>query len=68
MRKVLFRSKALSDIHTFSDGLAEFYRKFYTDTGLENEDEIVERYLASARTMFQEVRIGFTDSFRNGII
>lgn len=56
MPKVLLTEKARIELHVFIRNYEESFVELYTDSGIENEDEIIENFLQSGRSLYQKIR------------
>jgi|SRR3989344_799432 len=56
MPKVLLTEKARIELYVFVHNYEESFVELYTDSGIENEDEIIENFLQSGRSLYQKIR------------
>lgn len=55
MLKISFSKTVKSKITVFTDFLKEYYRKFYNDSGLPNEDDIINMYVIITDRLTEEI-------------
>gem|GEM_PF-5595091 len=64
MLKVSFSKTVKSKIAGFTDFLKDYYRKFYNDSGLPSEEDIIKMYIIITDKLTEEIIDNIEDTLK----